>query len=144
MGARWKEDHITYNIADILHDLDAKRSRHTMTLDVLKTAANQTLPFLKFTGEVATDSQGIPVMDTRVGVGACKGGTPRYPGGPVHGCGEGTGLVYSFYSKSMANPGMLQRSAISEQSKKSTAINEILRRFKNFSLEIEQSRVESV
>ena len=43
----------------------------------------------------------------------------------------------------MTNPiSMLQRSAISEQSQKSTAINEVMMRLKIFSLDIDKSKSE--
>ena len=61
-GARWQEDGtISYNLKDILDDIRSGRSRHEITLEVLKEAANATTPYLRLTGEVALDRTGIPV-----------------------------------------------------------------------------------
>ena len=139
-GARWTANKtISYFIKDILEDLEAKRTKQQVTMEVLKAAANMRTPYLKFTGEVSEDTKGIPVLDTRVWVGECKGGSEWFPGSPIHGQGQGVQVLYSFYSKAMTNPlGMLRRSAISDSSKMSTAVSEIQRRLKNHSTEVDK------
>ena len=78
-----------------MEDIRAEKSRHEITLEVLKKSANATTPYLRFTGEVAINRTGIPVLDTRIAFGEFEGGQEWYPGGQAHGSGEGQGVIYS-------------------------------------------------
>ena len=91
------------------------KSRQELTLEVVKMMANTLTPYLKFTGEVSLNGEGIPVLDTKVWLGRREGGKPWYKRGRVHGKEGGNCIQYEFYSKPMANPlRILRRSALRE------------------------------
>ena len=54
--------------------IEAGRTKQEITYNVLKSSSNDTTPFLRFTGEVATDERGIPVLDTRISITSFCGG----------------------------------------------------------------------
>ena len=143
LGSRWTSEGICSTEETVQEDTSNCRSRQEVTFEVLKQAANEITPYLKFTGEASVRETGIPVLDTKIWFGDRKGGHSWYLGGECHGKGEGKCLMYSFYSKSMTNPlGILKRSVLAEGTKVSTASAEILRRLKTFSIHANKFMVE--
>ena len=84
LGARWrsKDSTNTYHLTDMLEDIRLEKSKHQITLDVLRAAANTTTPFLSFTGEVAVRDKGISVLDTMVWMGCFPWGPKMVPWQP--------------------------------------------------------------
>ena len=67
---------VKYRIKDILEDIESGRTKHQVALQVMIDAANQQMPYLRFTGEVEENDLGIPVLDTRITIGTFQGGAP--------------------------------------------------------------------
>ena len=134
--------------------MDKRTNRHRadITLDILKKAANEVLPFLKFTGEAAKGEEGIPCLDTKVWFGPTestthlfRGETGLKPPGTQENSRVRKRVMYTFYQKPMATKvNMLKRSAVMEGTKVSTASAEYRRMWKNMSLQVSTEEFERV
>ena len=98
------------------------------------------MEFVKFTGECSIGDKPIPVLDCQMWSGTPASQEERqwYTGSqtldikPEH--DQSATVLYKFYKKPMASQhSMLQRSAITEKCKVSTAVQEYKRRWKNTS-----------
>ena len=70
-GARWDNTNkqVTYKCTDIVADLDAKKSKEAVTMEVLRSAASSVAKFLEFTSEVSEGPESpLPVLDTQLWV----------------------------------------------------------------------------
>ena len=119
------------------HEAEGK-TRDNITMGIITEVANETLEFLEFTGEHSQGSQNpVPVLDAQAWFGKTPEENKWYddPGSP----GEetitpGHTIMYKFYKKPMASElSILGRSACPEGTKVSTAVAEVLRRWKNSS-----------
>ena len=142
-GTRWINGRLQHSEEEEEKDAREGKSKQEVTLEALKEMANSLTPYLRFTGEVSLNGQPIPVLDTQIWYGDNKGGDKWFQGGRTHGKADGKGVQYTFYSKPMTNPlGILRRSALSENTKVSTAGAEVMRRIKNCSEDSDKRLVE--
>ena len=124
-------------------------------IDIMRQAAESIHDFLKFTGEVAKDGKSIPVLDTQMWVGStgeshqewCK--EWKEPSNHEELRGEKmtprATVWYSFYKKPMSSRlGIINRSAVPEKTKVTTATDEILRRLKNTHTRLGREKVEEI
>ena len=126
------------------------------SLKVFINAANSIIDYLEFTGEVSEGrTKKIPCLDTEMWYGRADSSERWYhqeekPDEKIPGDGWKHGrvkrnILYTFYSKPMANPlTMLKRSAVPEGMKISTAVQEVLRRWKNTSEGIGKRKLEEI
>ena len=151
-GERWVNGEIVRECEAFSIDKRTKRHRADITLDILKKAANEVLPFLKFTGEAAKGEEGIPCLDTKVWFGPTESTTPLFrgetglkPPGTQENSRIRNRVIYTFYQKPMATKvNMLKRSAVMEGIKVSPVSAEYRRRWKNMSLQVSSQEFEKV
>ena len=145
LGSRWKGGRITCEDDDIMMDEEAGRSKQEVTMEVLRQMADTVFKCLRFTAEVAGGPEKpLPCLDTQLWMGKPGRQTPWYQGetpkdqkvpGTCWGGGDNDTILYKFYSKPVTNPlCILRRSGIPEQFKVSTAVAEVLRRWKTSTL----------
>ena len=144
-GARWdnKRKQVTYNCTNIVADLDAKRSKEEVTMQVLREAASSVTEFLEFTSEVSGGSGSpLPVLDTQLWIETPPQHQEAWYGHEAEGQvvpgtkrrGETPQIMYKFYSKPVSSKmTILRRSAMPEGLKVATSAQEILRRLKTTS-----------
>ena len=116
------------------------KSRTEVSLEIFIQMADNFFSFLKFTGEASVDKP-IACLDSQLWVGEPSAdgkwyNSPFSPGlEPANSVnGVGFTVLYKFYKKPMATKqGILFRSAMPEQIKICTAVEEIKRRWKNTS-----------
>ena len=153
IGARWMDGRVVTTEETRLEDMRMGRSREQVTLEALRTAANEIMGFLKFTGEASEGGKGIPVLDTTIRYGKMEADGPwfkeedgqRTPGEQMVTEGVTKQVIYEFYMKPMTNKlGLLKRSALSENTKVSSASAEYMRRWKNCSLGLSKKQMEEI
>ena len=153
IGARWLDGRVITTEETEMEDRRMGKSREQVTLEALRTAADEILGFLKFTGEASEGGKGIPVLDTTVRYGKVEADGSWYKGEagqrtPGEQMVAGTvtkQVIYEFYMKPMTNRlGLLRRSALSENTKVSSASAEYMRRWKNCSLWVSKKQMENI
>ena len=127
---------------------ESHMSRSQVTLEVMQAIANSFFRNIQFTGEVSTNKEPIPVLDTQMWVGVPAPNDQRLPEhkeeeGEAKQSHQSHTVIYSFYKKPMASKfGMLSRSALPESTKVATASAEFKRRLKNSSMLLEKEKIE--
>ena len=150
LGSYWNGTKVKWNRWIKERHKKSGISRSKLTLDIYKQMANSIHSFLKFTGEVSDSSEPIPCLDTQCWVGKASEKIQKWYDGqdaPETQRSEEGGhtILYKFYKKPMASKmGMLGRSAQPEQMKVTTAVEELLRRWRNTSMFIAAEEVEEI
>ena len=132
-------------------------TRERLTLDIFRQAADSIHDFLKFTGEVSEKRQSIPVLDTQMWVGMAGEKSQNWLTGSELNQNvpeereEGADqrpyatVWYKFYKKPVASRlGILNRSAVPEKTKVTTATDEILRRWRNTCANLDREVFEEI
>ena len=153
-GSRWSEGRITRHQEDIEEDMEAGRSRESTTMEVMRSVADSIIPWLDFTAEVSEGPEKtVPCLDSQLWMGSPEPGEKWYGGdrkdmetpGDQWGNGPGTNILYKFYSKPVSNPfTILRRSAMPEGVKVATAVQEVMRRWKNTSMALGKATWEGI
>ena len=152
-GSRWINGSVVWTPET--ESQDQSRTEDEVTMEVLRSIASSVFNYLKFTAETSGgEDNPLPCLDTQFWVGTPSTPTPWHQGQPprdqkVPGSQErikaNKTILYWFFSKPMANPlCIMRRSGVPEGTKVSTAVAELLRRWKTTSVNVETREVEKI
>ena len=154
LGSYWEDNQVKWSEEKANEQIKSGMTRQRISMEILRSIANSMndLGFLKFTGEYGEIGQPKPCLDTEIWIGKQSQNIQWYESEHAGTPGEDTNqkagkwtVLYRFYKKPMAAKiGILQRSAIPEQTKVATAVAEIKRRLKNTSTLLEKEEFEKV
>ena len=150
LGCYFNGTHITWDQGIMDRHLKDKMDRSKLTLDIMRQVANSICGFLKFTGEASMQGKPIACLDSQLWVGEPSQDGLWYdgqgaPGTIDNGQVKYNTVLYKFFKKPMAAKlTTLSRSAAPESSKVSTATAEVLRRWKNTSVNLTKQTFEEI
>ena len=151
-GALWKNRCLQWSQEQLERDKASGEDHNSRTMRIIAMISSEILECLTFTWDSPSQNKSnmMPVLDTQVWVEveARVKGIPKTMGEAPEKLKPDKLkkiIMFQFYKKPMANKcPNLQKSGIPEGSKRATASQEILRRLKNTSRELEPSIINNV